>query len=175
MGPACFWCKNSRQENRISTHGRCVFPIFPCDTGGKTKWTHVFECDDCDVNKVAVFDPYGTCALVLCAACTGGEAGAGPIMEPWEPDEEEEERFRQWQSAEAAAYRESYLAECDAAAAYYAKYGITVLETTTFPVTSPTPRPTGRGPSPRRHTNTLWSASRNKSEHRLAGCTAEFR
>jgi hypothetical protein len=49
------------------------------DTGGKTKWTHVFECDDCDVNKVAVFDPYGTCALVLWASCNGGEAAAGPI------------------------------------------------------------------------------------------------
>jgi hypothetical protein len=31
------------------------------------------------VNKVAVFDPYRTCALVLCAPCNGGEAAAGPI------------------------------------------------------------------------------------------------
>jgi hypothetical protein len=49
------------------------------DTCGLKTWTHVFVCDDCDVNKVAVFDPYRTCALVLCAPCNGGETAAGPI------------------------------------------------------------------------------------------------
>jgi hypothetical protein len=62
----------------------------PFDRAGLKKWTHVFEWDDddCD-NRVAVYDPYGTCGLVLCAKHNGGAAGAGPIdYPPWDDEDD---------------------------------------------------------------------------------------
>ena len=54
------------------------------------EWTDIFDCDeDGYENRVAVYDPYGTCALVLCAEHNGGAAGAGPIDFPPEPEEED--------------------------------------------------------------------------------------
>jgi hypothetical protein len=56
----------------------------PFDRNGLTRWTDVFSCDEDGCDKmVAVYDPYGTCALVLCAEHSGfGRAGAGPIDYP---------------------------------------------------------------------------------------------
>lgn len=62
----------------------------PFDRAGLTEWTGVFDCDEdgCE-NRVAVYDPYGTCGLVLCAEHNDGEAVAGPI-DFAEPDWDEE-------------------------------------------------------------------------------------
>lgn len=59
----------------------------PFDRAGLAEWTDVFTCDhdDCE-SRVAVYDPYGTCTLVLCAEHNGGAAGAGPIDYPPEDD-----------------------------------------------------------------------------------------
>jgi hypothetical protein len=80
----------------------------PFDRAGLTEWTDVFECDEdgCE-NRVAVYDPYGTCGLVLCAQHSdSGAAVAGPIQfaEPvycydsdWEYDSEPEPDDSDWE------------------------------------------------------------------------------
>jgi hypothetical protein len=102
--------------------------IATIDTRGLKRWTNVFECDGCEIAKVAVNDPYSTCTLVICAGCNGGKAVAGPIVTPYwnnqeddddhctveqppasdEPDEwtpEEEARFRKWRTPVARLQR----------------------------------------------------------------------
>ena len=62
----------------------------PFDRAGLEEWTDVDCCDEdgCE-NRVAVYDPYGTVCLVLCAEHNGGTACAGGYPEPPEPDDEE--------------------------------------------------------------------------------------
>jgi hypothetical protein len=70
-----------------------MYPIATFDRRGFRQWTDVFDCDACGVNYVAVYDPYGTCALVICASCNGGSAIAGPIDEPWHDDDDRFDDF----------------------------------------------------------------------------------
>jgi hypothetical protein len=78
--------------------------IATIDTRGLKRWTNVFECDDCEVTKVAVNDPYSTCALVICGDCNGGVAVAGPIDEPYCADEDDIAAYGAMTSEEHHAY-----------------------------------------------------------------------
>ena len=54
----------------------------PFDRAGLTKWNAIHTCDvDGCENRVAVYDHYGTVAVVLCAEHNGGMSTFGPVYD----------------------------------------------------------------------------------------------
>jgi hypothetical protein len=109
----------SRRGNRSVVNPEDWAEYEPFDRAGLKEWTDVYDCDDDDCeNRVAVYDPYGTVCLVLCAEHNHGVACAGGYPEPPEPEEEDEEEFwRPWadedETAEQKAFEEYQREECE--------------------------------------------------------------